>query len=218
MICDERMKVYLICGYRRTGKDSLCTALLNNNPESHHKWRIYKHPKCIDKYFDPTCDTKYLRTGFADALKEEAAKQYGIPVTIPDSDKDNKQYVHYRSGDIVSARDIYIEWGALRRLQDEDYWCKAAFNTNNTDINGYIVTDWRFTNEHAYTSKKYDVTTVRVYRSEVPEPQSDIKSEHDLDDFCTDFLLIPDDIQDEFEKAVARFPQYKDHIMCELLE
>ena len=56
---------------------------------------------------------------------------------------------------------------------------------------------------------------VHVYRSEVLEPASDINSEHELDNYCTNFLLILDNIDGEFERTVSRFSQYKDHIISE---
>lgn len=207
------MKVILICGYRRTGKDTVCASLLHSDGK--YRWRIYKHPSSIHKYFDKSPNSSYFRTAFADALKIEASAEYGIPITVNDADKDTKQFVHYKTNETVSARDIYIEWGAFRRTQNIDYWCKMALDENCAKGGNCVVTDWRFCNESRYANDNFDVTTVRVYRSEVPEPAIDIQSEHDLDDYCTDFLLISDGVEGEFEKAVQRFPQYKDYVMSE---
>lgn len=111
----------------------------------------------------------------------------------------------------------------MRRAEDPEYWCKAAFKSIDaaTNIN-YVITDWRFHNEAKYTIDNYkQVLTIRIYRSDVPEPSPDIQCEHDLDNYCTDFLLVPgfaeqnhdDDIK-EFEKAIEKFPQYKGYIYC----
>lgn len=210
-------KVILICGYRRTGKDTFFTKLSSNTNDLFH-WRIYKHPNTLNLYIDHTLT--YQRTAFADALKEEASIIYGIPIIIPDADKDIKQFIHYQTRELVSARDIHIEWGAIRRSEDPDYWCKEAFKRAALSSNDSCcaVTDWRFTNEAGYTLDNYDnVLTVRLYRSDVPVPDSSIQSEHDLDNYRTDFLLLRDDVDGEYEKAIERFPQYIGYVPCESL-
>jgi hypothetical protein len=204
------MNTILICGYRRTGKDTLYS-ILTTSPTSvdRFKWRIYhrmNQSTQISKQFD--C-MNYERIAFADILKREASDIYGIPMQVSDADKDIKQFVHYQTHELVSARDIYIEHGRIRREQDPEYWCKAAFaNKTNT-----IVTDWRYHNEAAYAINHIDnVLTIRIYRSAVPEPDSSIDSEHDLDTYLTDFLLLPDGIEDEFNKAIIKFPQYINYV------
>lgn len=206
--------VILVCGYKRTGKDTLMSILAGTTSRFH--WRIYKHPSALQKRFDHEI---YIRTAFADALKREAGIEYGIPLEVPDSDKDSKLYVHYQTGELVSARDIYIEWGSIRRSQDIDYWCKAAFNTIKSDDNAaYVVTDWRFSNEGNYVTRAFpSVITVRVYRSDVPEPDANIESEHQLDYYQTDFLLLSDGVDGEFERAVQKFPQYANYVECEVI-
>jgi hypothetical protein len=129
---------------------------------------------------------------FADLLKQEAHQEYGTQEPIPEADKDLKQFIHFQTGQLVSARDIYIEWGGIRRSQDPDYWCRAAFKEASNDSQ-LVVTDWRFINEFRYAFNQFQkVLTIRVYRSEVPEPEMKIASEHSLDDYQTDFLLLPD--------------------------
>ena len=201
--------VTLVCGYRRTGKDTLYEIITNNeNPLFH--WQIYEHPLLREERFYGW--NKYKRIAFANALKQEASEKYGIPLIIPDSEKDLKQFRHYKSGELVSARDIYIEWGAERRAQNQDYWCEQALThvPNDPNVN-CIITDWRFRNEAQYAIKTFEsVVTIRVWRSDVPEPSIDIESEHNLDKYRTDYLLVLDD--DEFKKAVIRFPQYANYI------
>ena len=233
----QQAKVILICGYRRTGKDTLCAILSNNNQStSLFKWRVYRHPSLLTKYITNKNASTYVRTAFADALKYEASQVYSIPLVISDADKDIKQFKH--NEDVVrfqgnstfftkqsckdvlrSARDIYIEWGAFRRSQDIDYWCKAAFNNvPNDSTTVCVVTDWRYHNEAKYVIDTFsDVVTVRIYRSDVPEPDADIDSEHNLDDYQTDLLLIQNDIEGEFERVVEKFPQYIQYIPCECI-
>lgn len=221
---NRKYQVILTCGYRRTGKDTFFTKLIGDK-DNLFSWRVYKHPTAIDKQIDLLLS--YKRIAFADSLKEEAASKYKIPVIIPDAEKDVKQFIHYQTQKLVSSRDIHIEWGALRRLEDIDYWCKQGFksyiNNKSTDFNqkiteGLVVTDWRFHNESEYAFRNFhNVYTIRLYRSDIIEPDITISSEHDLDNYLTDFLLLRDDIPNEYEKALEKFPQYKGYIPCELI-
>ncbi|CAH6421706.1 Hypothetical protein HVR_LOCUS1346, partial [uncultured virus] len=287
------VKAILICGYRRTGKDTLNTKLQMYDSSRDlrsqallFKWRIYKHPDRpnikfphqyrsdyeMDLLIDEdkrsshpplsgiindlttgvsstpkkNSNIKYLQTAFAKPLKEESAQKYGIPMIVSDADKDNKQFIHYQTGQLVSARDIYIEWGASRRSQNPDYWCEATFismlemttdlimksgsaqleaDSSNSQVDDVwcVVTDWRYRNESRYLINKLsnyeipaeqrsNILTVRLYRSEVPEPDANIDSEHDLDSVCTDFLLLRDDVEGELEKAIEKFPQYSEFV------
>jgi hypothetical protein len=205
------MKVILICGYRRTGKDTLYQKLTSPDPLG-FSWTIYQHPSRTQKVLSK--DESYVRSAFADALKLEASVEYNIPAIIPDEDKDLKQFVHPQTQELVSARDIYIEWGSIRRSQDPDYWCKAVFKSLIVDEEtSIIVTDWRFHNECRYTIETFENTiTCRIYRSDVPEPDAQIESEHQLDSYTTDVLLIRSDDDLEFERAINKFPQYREYI------
>lgn len=204
------MKIGLICGYRRTGKDVLFNILSGMEAPERFQWRIYKQ----NEHKDLVKRNNYIRSGFADKLKQEASEQYNIPLIIPDAEKDIKQFKHYKTGQLVSARDIYIEWGSYRRSQNINYWCQAAFDNITKDSDDIcIVTDWRFKNEVQYVLDAFNnVTTVRLYRSDVQVPDINIASEHELDNYQTDLLLIRDNVEDEFQKAVTLFPQYKDYI------
>ena len=239
----SQAKVILICGYRRTGKDTFFNKLSSGSPEHLFRWRAYKKSPDIKIVEDPPLT--YNRISFGDFLKEEAAIVYGIPRDIPDDEKDVKQFnPRYNNreiggkcestehtGTLLSPRDIYVEWGAIRRSQDPDYWCREAFIPHERLFRGdtgsdkassnrdcYVVTDWRFRNESRYVMARFsDVLTVRLYRSEVPEPDPNIESEHDLDSYCTDVVLLRDNIDGEFDKMVEKFPQYTDYLPYETL-
>jgi hypothetical protein len=210
--------IFLVAGYRRTGKDMLFNILSNpDDSTSRFKWRVYKHPD--NEWMEFRGDGEYQRLAFADQLKREASLQYGIPLVVSDAEKDRKQFIHYQTGAQVSARDIYIEWGAVRRAENPNYWCAAAAKQVTDPNMKYVVTDWRYRNESRYIIKTLPyVVTVRVYRSEVPEPDLTIESEHDLDAETTHTLLLrEDDHEKEFVAAVKRFPQYQDFVPCETL-
>lgn len=210
-----QMRVVLLCGYRRTGKDTFCQ-ILQGNCDRHYTWHAYAKPDASVKDLRSP-GMVFQHKSFAQQLKFETAKEYGIPEVVSDDDKDVKQYLDPETNDIVSARDLYIKHGALRRSQDRDYWCSRVFESI-TDANvqdqslSYVITDWRFPNEHTYTVPKFsDVMTVRLWNSDVPEPPADIESEHALDAHATDLLLIPDYKPREFQRAVQKFPQYANY-------
>lgn len=178
------------------------------------KWKIYKRPD-QDNLLNSTNSITYERTGFADSLKLEASEEYNVPTFISDQDKDIKQFTHPKTLEIVSARDIYIEWGVIRRSQDLDYWCKKALTPYISPRESptiCVVTDWRFPNESQYAIQTFDnVKTFRLYRSDIPEPPANIESEHSLDTYSTDYLLLQ---ENEFEQAIKKFPQYTSYVPC----
>ena len=206
------MNILLVCGYRRTGKDTLYQTLIG---ESDYKWNIYQHKD--RKIDEPFPLSSYTRVSFADPLKSEASEVYGIPEYVPDSDKDLKQFIHYCTGELVSARDIYIEWGKYRRFQDPNYWCKQALKSiSNENSSSIVITDWRFINEGEFFLQNYEnVLTIRIYRSDVLEPDINIESEHQLDTRATDLLITS--TSTDFDSVVVRFPQYKDYVLTHIL-
>jgi len=181
--------IILICGYRRTGKDTLYEILKGNNS---FVWRVYSknvlniYPKAIQK-------------SFALELKRYVSKKYSIPEYIPDNEKDLKIY------DGKSARDLYIFEGERKRSKNINYWCDRL---NLDDDKDYVITDLRYRNEVNYFKNKEHVT-IRVFRSDVEIPDKDIDSEHDLDGFKTDYLLVTS--KEEFKKCLEIFPQYSDY-------
>lgn len=213
-------KVIPTIAYCRTGKDTFLRILAGGKVFKQFRWRVYRSPNRSNASLTyKNGSTIYNRIAFADSLKREASDKYGIPLFIPDSDKDIKQFKHYKTGELVSARDIYIEWGKIRRAEDPDYWCRDALSSIKLieDV-AYVITDCRFTNEIDYTCKHFsDVVTVRLYCSDVPEPPLDIESEHNLDNYQTDLLLLPDEVEGEFDRAVKRFPQYQGYQPDELI-
>ncbi len=202
------MKVLLLCGYKTTGKDSIFIKITQNVG---YQWRVYSSCDVNLKEF-----SNASRLAFADLLKHEVSCQYNIPSYIPDSEKEKKQFVH--DGVLVSARDLYIKWANIKRDEDIDYWVKKAYDNVDEEQN-IIVTDLRQHNELNYThhSKLFNnITTMRLFRSEVPIPPLNISSEHQLDDLVTDIICIPEQYDDElnareFELCIQQFPQYNNY-------
>ena len=193
--------ITLICGYKRTGKDTLVKMC---NGDEEFKWVVYKNPNSDDIFhIRPT-----RRLAFAYKLRLEVSILLGIDESI---DYDTFKEVIVKDG--KTYRDFLIEHAALRRSEDIDYWVRKAVDWDNLSSDDRIsVTDWRYPNELDYI-RQYEhlnVTTVRVYRSDVPVPSDEDISEHQLDNIITDFLLVTSD--DEFEQACILFPQYKNYV------
>jgi len=211
-----KLSVILVCGYSRTGKDVFFSILSNTIFESPiFKWRCYQHYTDNKKF---PFNNIYVRKSFADELKKEVCSIYNIPLFI--DNKELKQFIHPHTKQVVSARDCYIEHALIRRTQDPLYWCKKIFNTSLIDQNiTYVITDWRYENELSYIKTHFkNITTIRLFRSNVPIPHQDIISEHNIDKYTTDFLLLTENIHiDEFKKSLYIFPQYYDYIPHEII-
>ena len=72
-----------------------------------------------------------------------------------------------------------------------------------------VITDWKYPDEKEYIKslKFSEVVTWRLFCSTVPIP--DDRTEHVLDTFPTEFLVVRD--QEEFRKALEAFPQYENY-------
>jgi len=194
-------QVYLVCGYRRTGKDTLVKMF---NKELEFNWLVYS-----DTSYKLECEN-VIRVGFADKLREEVNQILNL--------SDNFDYDTFKETIVQNGqtyRDILIQHGGLRRSQDIDYWVKQIIPRIQNTKENIMITDWRFRNEliclernlEELNQNKYTVLkTIRVFRSEVPIPPYEVDSEHNLDKTLTDFLLVTS--EEEFTKACELFPQY----------
>ncbi len=199
-----------MCGFRKSGKDHfgslLCTPKTSNSTPLY--WKLYGKNKDFKIPMGPN-----HRIAFADKLKEEVSEIYNIPLIIPDQQKDEK--IFERDGEYFSSRDFYIEWGEYRRSQDPDYWIKKCVEDPilNSDCTTWVITDWRYHNEANYVSLMHPITTIRVYRSCVPEPPLLSHEEHQLDCTFTDFLAVTS--EEEFIHATRRFVQYENYVFVQ---
>ena len=194
--------INLITGYKRTGKDTLIKML---NGQEAFNWIVYVHPNSPNRFIIEPND----RISFADKLRQEVNDILNIPDPI---DYDAYKETIIRDG--KTYRDFLIEHAAKRRNEDVNYWLNKATDWDNINSNSKIsITDWRYPNELEFLNKlkHLTVTTIRLYRSEVPIPPANVSSEHQLDDILTDFLFVSPN-KGEFEKACLLFPQYKDYV------
>jgi hypothetical protein len=172
-----------ICGYRGTGKDTLCQEINNGFV---NMYEIYTRlPKSETEQILTTPGT---RVAFADQVKKLIAEKYGITIEHLNQ---NKEF--YRSEIIDLAQSM--------KAIDPLFWVKMS---NLEETVNPIITDFRFPNEvHIYHP-----IMIRVFRSEVPIHE--VVSEIDLDEFETDLVLIP---PGQHQALLNRFPQYANHTL-----
>ena len=177
-------------GYRRTGKDTLYQNLCEGtslswrfvNPASRRALNILANQIA-------TGTKILLRGAFADVLKEEIFRTYGI--TITEENKDIPILTDGRTG-----RDICIEVAAERRRGNPTYFADRLLEKYYVDINSpniLFITDWRYPNEFDQANLRFPTLpkiTIRLYRSSIEIPTD--PSEHQLDHFLFDHVLMGD--------------------------
>ena len=178
-----------LCGYAGSGKDTLASDIIKGNLS---RWLFTSnmHYLYLEGY-------NFKRFSFADKLKEECEIKYGVPKD--EQDKNTPKYI--LNGETVSARCIWIHEAKIQREKDISYYSKQLVHDDN-----YIITDWRYPDELKYHNKE-DVITIRVFRESVDIMALD--SEHQLDDYATDFLAV--DSLSSLYKCKTLLPQYKNY-------
>lgn len=196
----------LICGYRRSGKDTLATDLMSSDTKKLERWNFYCNwvsPNNNEIDYNSLCT--YTRKAFAQTLKEEASKIIGIPVEEIDKRKEE----FWREGETI--RSFLISYATKEREKDVDCWCKKAL----MDLPEYlIITDFRFPNELEYVKSHYEkVITIRVVSRSVSVPSPEDMSERSLDNLLTDYVVVPNDREyssiKEYKNMLKLFPQYQ---------
>lgn len=228
--------IYLICGYKGTGKDTLYKYIREKRKDISHLYGIktlsYAVLSTKDNKFDLNKYYDTSRISFADLLKEEVIEIYSIPeiyntddskdIPITEFEIDNELDTKMKGMDLESPysfRDFCIYHAKIRRDEDSEYWIKKSL-VNFTDYCNNMVTDFRYPNEEQYLKSLEDVNviTIRVFRSCIEIPPQNMISEHQLDDFTTDYVLVPyKNTKHEIEKLKEKFPQYADYEIIEYI-
>jgi hypothetical protein len=118
------MKLIGLCGYARTGKDAAAEALVTNG---------------------------WSRVAFADALKDEVIRTFGITPAALEANK-------------ADWRPMLVEWGRARRRQDPDYWITRVMAPVSDRLGtGVVISDVRYWNEAKYVIDHGGVI-VRMHR------------------------------------------------------
>jgi hypothetical protein len=214
------MTLIMVAGYRGSGKDTLYKQLSDKNFKPEFNWKVYYNPN-IDinklKILYDLNNLQIIRISFADKLKEQVRKNLINEKNI-DETFDTEKYKDSpiscsssKNNDNMTFRDYCIELAAKCRSNDIDHWCKLVYdNIIENDDKNIMITDWRYENEYIFFEKLKQIISMRVYRSSIMIPDKNILSEHNLDNFVTDYLLVTNEY--EFKLAIKEFPQYSEYI------
>ena len=188
------MSIILLSGYKRSGKDYLFK-ILNKEIECYNNWYVFSNSINGKRNLINDNTKELVRLSLADKVKKEVLEIYGIPIEV--KDKEEKIFTHYKTGEIISARDAWIEWSAIRKQEDQLYWVKVIIDKILPD-KITVITDWRYEYEYQYLSSFFNnITTVRLFNPNVNIPTDE--SEVSLDNFTSDFLLV---CSSKYEKKV----------------
>ncbi len=192
-------RVFLVCGYKWHGKDHLA-----RNGTSSYVILSKKKNESLPLDFEKTLHLKFA----------QHLKQYVLPFigyTTPENyeaEKDLQSVLPVKG----SIRDYLIGIAKASRDLDPDFFVKMLAESLNATSQDVIITDWRYPNEYEFLRQKDEVLTIRVHRAEIPVPESEVISEHSLDFFETDFLLVPvENMELHLEAARQLLPQYFDY-------
>lgn len=218
---ERQHKLTFVCGFLRVGKDCFIEDLKNNklkqcrNPDE-AKWIVY----CKFENFiilDLLSSPEIKRYSFADALKiktHDFLKLKGCSSNTFDEVKETAEFQNPSNPlERKTVRNFYIDVGQEERKKDPNVWTRIVHDEIDKDLTNQknttpIISDFRFKNE---ILRPTQTTTIRLFRKKVPIPDFakslDVDSEHNLDDFETDYLLLPPG-QEEFKAAIGFFPRY----------
>lgn len=224
------MKVHLVCGYKRSGKDTFYKSLQKGtivkvNPGENIQNSVCPYFYILSHSFDSIFDFEnitLLQSSFAAMVKKEVNEYFQISFKKPEVEdicKDNLQFYDEDHKKLRTLREYYIEHAMKMREKDPDHWVKEAekyIYTIQTDSNQeFMITDWRFPNERIYLEKKFSSITYRIFRDEADDENFFDQTEHSVDNEITDFLVVGN--LDDIEKVKEKFPQYKDYILTHYL-
>ncbi len=227
------MNYHLICGYKRSGKDTFYKKILSLKnkdldptecQESEISFYILGKEKMLLGSVEPlfySSKKGLMRMAMADMVKEEINEYFKISFKTKECAelaKDNLNFYDEESKTYRSLRSYYIEHAMKMRAINPDHWCNRAYikmlldETSDFDVD-YVITDWRFKNERTFfensKSKDSRIFTYRIFRKETDDENFFDESEHSLDNELTDFLVVGNENDIEFVKK--KFPQYHDY-------
>jgi len=226
------MKVHLVCGYKRSGKDTFYKSLKNGiikniNPGEDTGSEFNPNPYfyIFSHSYNETIDLSEVfleQASFAAMVKKEVQTYFQISFKKPEVEdicKDNLEFFDEDQKKMRTLREYYIEHAMKMRTQDSDHWVKATekyiFCKQKDSREQFMITDWRFPNERLYFEKNFSSITYRIFRDEADDENFFDVTEHSLDNEITDFLVLGN--LEDVEKAKLKFPQYKDYVLTQVL-
>lgn len=192
----------MICGYKKTGKDTLAQYL---SEDIHNRWGsfiILANPRLdsvtpVWKYITPG---HWRRDSFADEIRREIETCYPAMVSAiriaHGHDYDRIKEIKYdcptdQSLHGKSIRDLMLYIGRRTPDVNPDRWVEIVSDRIQESGKHTVISDFRFPNEYEFMKTRFSVTTVRIFRMDVEVPPMDHPAEHDLDNFPTDYVLVP---------------------------
>lgn len=148
---------------------------------------------------------------FGQFLKEELNKeQNNIAVTLAFATPIKEcamKYFNWDGNKDEKGRRLLQQIGRVGREYDKDIWIKKLIEKieEYSNIQYFIITDWRFKNEYEYLEKRYgkeNVITIRIQRNDITI--LDDVSEHDLDNFENYNFFINNNMSLEYLKRQAQ--------------
>ena len=192
--------ILTLVGYRRTGKDTLLK-ILNKEIENYEKWEVYSKN---EHYNEDIFNRKYTGIALANSLKKRICKLNSIKYIEEEKDIKNIKI----GNNLYSFRDLCIEYAISN---DPLIWIKKVLKIIKKGGNeNYIITDLRLLHELKML-ENVDHISIRIFDGLKEIPNENIKSEHELDFYCTDLLLLRNITLENF---LILFPQYSDFKNC----
>ena len=200
------VRVILVCGYRRHGKDTLYQVLSGTSTLEFD--RYYLEESSAQLFDSAFCQgSSFTRIAFADILKQDVAKELAVSVDFLEENKDHLlrevhknvytfDYILPEVEGSPTYRDVLINHSARCKSKDIAYFPRRAFEYATKLDTVYVVTDWRYTIEYEYACEHFgveNVFTIRVFRPGMIIPYYSIQSEHELDTHDTHAVFQPKD-------------------------
>jgi cytidylate kinase len=144
-------------------------------------------------------EMQFHRLAFADVLKEDVAKQTGIPIQTFHAKKD----IIYDAG--ISYRTLLIEHAAAAKAVDIDIYARKVADLILAKPNKWVISDWRHYSElKCLLNRGLTVVTVRINR-----PATALRShftETELDNYEFDHVIENDgsisDLRDKLKDLI----------------
>lgn len=168
----EGNNIILLSGYIKSGKDTVADYI------------SYKY--------------SYKKYSIADELKKQVMIKYNLSRDDVYT-QEGKERIY---NGFLTHRDLLIQEGALQRELNLNVWIDKVATNILTNTGNSVIADFRFPHEVEYIKKKFknhNITTIRISRPGIKP--LDIQSEHHLDDYPFDYVIINDGtLQDLYEK------------------
>lgn len=156
---------------------------------------------------------KWRRVAFADYLKSETRRLFGLTMEQTNGAKKEGPTKYVREGKTLTPRQIMIDVGQWFRSVDRLYWVKKAFEIVEAQPSGMVcyITDVRFKNEADYIKERGGIM-IRLERTKearagvYPNIASEKEdySEYDLDDY-QGFDLVLDEAKNRHPQDLEKF-------------